>query len=115
MAAKPGAYARYAAQVDNRIGRVGRHAAVGVVGGGVAGAAGHFGVGGLELSPATVGVGVAVGVAASVAADLVLLDEDEYLAAQAANVNKRAEALARDIEKRSPKEQENIKSMLLAM
>ena len=115
MAAKPGVYARYCAQVDSRIGRIGRHAAVGVVGGGVAGAAGHFGVGGLELSPATVGVGVAVGVAASVAADLVLLDQDEYLAAQVSFTNKQAAALNADVDKRSPKEQENIKSMLLAM
>ena len=114
-ATKPGIYTRFAAQTDRRITRVGRHALVGVAGGGAAAGLAHYGVAGLSLSPTTVGVGVGVGVGVSLLGDLVLIDADEYTACRLKLDYQEVEKLKGDIKKSGAKRQERIASILATM
>ena len=112
---KPNAYCRFAATVDRRITKVGRHALVGVAGGGAAAAAGHYGVAGLTLTPTVVGVGVGVGVGVSLLGDLVLIDADEYAACRLMLDSKEVDKRYNEMMKGSKKSQGKIDATLATL
>jgi hypothetical protein len=78
------------AGLDNNLpaGRIGTDIASAAVGAGGAAALGHFGVGGLEINPMTIGAGAVAGVVVSEAVRLVAVDEEKYLAARVEGLKK---------------------------
>ena len=83
------------AGLDNNLpaGRVGTDVASAAVGAGGAAGLAHFGVGGLEMNPMTIGVGAVAGVVVSEGLRMVAVDEQKYLEARTAGLAEKKKPL----------------------
>lgn len=89
------------AGLDNNLpgGRIGTDVASAAVGAGGGAALGHFGVGGLEINPLTIGAGAVAGVAVSEGLRMVAVDEEKYLEARTKGLEEKNKPLAERLEK----------------
>lgn len=89
------------ASLDNNLpgGRIGTDVASAAVGAGGAAGLAHFGVGGLEMNPVTIGAGAVAGVVVSEGLRMVAVDEQKFLEARLEGLDKTATPLTERLEK----------------
>ena len=88
------------ASLDNNLGgRIGTDVASAAAGAGTAAGLAHFGVGGLQMEPLTIGAGAVAGVVVSEGLRLVAVDEEKFLEARTAGLEEKKKPLSERLEK----------------